>query len=266
MADLSIFMPAIRKDNWNAMYDSISQSCKKYSWELVMCGPFPLTSYLQQKNNVKMVEDFGSPSRAAMIAYFETRGKLIYHVVDDAHFLPDRIDEAIDLYNSLNNNKAIINMKYIEGKNYSGQSMRVDYWHAWGHDGLRLSGIPRHYKISLHHLMDSQYFFELGGYDCKFIYQNFNLHDFIFRAQYDGATVIDSLRDVTSCDHSQKDHKVIEEVHHEHDQPLFNKIYNNPNALKEREKIDINNWAEQSSLWKRFEKGIPKQYSDLVEK
>src|SRR3990167_5546353 len=212
MFDISIFCPAIRTPNWDAMYDSICLSCKKYSFELILCGPFPLTDYLKTKDNVKMIHDLGSPSRCAQLCLFEINGKLCFHVVDDAIFLENAIDEAINYYESLaiKNKHNIINMKYREGKNYSGNSMRENYWMAWGHDSLRLPGIPQNYKISLHHLMDSSYFKELGGYDCSFVYQNFNLHDLMFRAQFNGAIISDSLTDVTTCDHEQKDHKVIE--------------------------------------------------------
>lgn len=266
MIDLSIFLPAIRTTYWDKFYDSIVLSCKKYKWELVLCGPFPLTSYLQTKDNVKMVQDFGSPSRCAQLASFQCEGELLYHCVDDAMFFPDAIDKAIDLYKTLNNKKAIINMKYREGQNFSGDTMRESYWIAYGHDGLRLPGIPSYYRISLHHLLDASYFRELGGYECSYEYQNFNLHSFIFRAQHDGAIVYNSPIDVTTCDHQQKDHRVIEEAHNQNDYPLFLKTYSNSNVLKEMPKIDINNWTQQPSIWTRRFKTIPKQYEDLLEK
>jgi hypothetical protein len=266
MIDVSIFMPAIRTNNWDKMWDSLSLSCARHNWELVLCSPFELTPYLKSKSNVKMIQDYGCPSRCAQLCFFECEGDLVYHSVDDAFFLPDRIDEGVEQFAKQNNDKAIINMRYMEGQNYSGKTMRPDYWMAWGHDGLRLPGIPRHYRIAPHHLMKASYFQELGGYDCSFVYQNFNLHDLIFRAQHNGAIVIDSIRDATTCDHSQRDHKVIEEVHNDYDAPLFAYIYNNPNALAEREKIDINNWATCSSMWKRFSKGLPKGYEELLDK
>lgn len=263
--DISVFCPAIRTNNWKKMYDSLSESCKMHSFELVLCSPFDLPEELKDISNIKLVKDYGSPSRCAQLAYFECEGRLIYHVVDDALFFPDAIDEAIKQYEEFNDPKTIINMKYREGQNYSGGSMRADYWMAWGHDGLRLAGIPRDYKISLHHMMSNKYFGLLGGYDCEYEYQNFNLHDFIFRAQYDGAKVFDSVSDVTTCDHSQLDHRVIEDAHSQHDAPLFNKTYGNVNALKDRTRIDINNWTQQPPIWtRRFKNGIPKEYSELV--
>jgi len=267
MIDLSIFLPAIRTPKWDAMYDSITKSCTKYSWELVMCGPFELTDYLKTKNNVKMIIDLGSPSRCAQLASFECEGKLIYHCVDDALFLENSIDQAIDFYKQKCKHKDVVNMKYREGLNYSGNPMPEAYWIAWFHEPLRLIGIPNHFKISLHHLMDAEYFRELGGYDCEYEYQNFNLHDLMFRLQADGGIIYDSPTDATTCDHfvgSTGDHAPINEADAQHDHPLFRKTYSDPNILQYRKKIDPNNWAQQPAVWtRRFKKGTPKTYQEL---
>ena len=264
MVDVSVFMPAIRQNNWDKMYDSITQSCKKYDWELVMCGPFPLTNYLKAKSNAKMIQDFGSPSRCAQLASFECDGNLLFHCVDDALFLENSIDEAIDFYNANCSHKDIVNMKYREGAGYSGKSMPEAYWTAHFHGDLRLPGIPQDFKISLHHLMNAEYFRELGGYDCSFEYQNFNIHDILFRAQQDGSKIFDSPVDVTTCDHSQLDHHIIEAAHHQNDFPLFRKMYSNPDILKTRIKIDLNNWTQQPPVWTRRFKKIPEKYEDLL--
>ena len=265
MKKLSIFMPAIRTENWDAMYQSIEKSCTTLPWELVLCGPFELTEFLKGKTKTKHVKDFGSPSRCAQLASFECEGDLIFHCVDDALMLEGSIDSCLKQYKLVCGKKDIINCKYREGLNYQGESMRQDYWYAWGHDALRLPGIPRHYKMSCHHILDAEYFREMGGYDCSFLYQNFNLHDFIFRCQWNGSSVIESQVDVTSCDHGQADHKVIEDAHNEHDYPLFKKIYgSDSNALQGR-KIDLNNFSNSPLVWnKRFKNGIPKSYNELV--
>jgi len=267
MIDLSIFLPAIRTPLWDRMYDSITESCTKYSWELVLCGPFCLTEYLKTKDNVKFVKDLGSPSRCAQLASFECDGKLLYHVVDDALFFPNSIDNAILFYNKNCCRKDAINMRYKEGENYSGDSMPMEYWTTQYHGPLRLPGIPKNFKISLHHMLDASYFRELGGYDCSFEYQNYNLHDFIFRLQSDGGIVYDSLDDVTTCNHfpgSSGDHGPINDAHVAHDEPLFLEMYSNSDILLTRKNIDINNWVQQSGLWKRRFKTIPHIYEELV--
>src|SRR5689334_12091110 len=183
--DLSIVIPAIRQSYWFNLYKSIEKSCTKYSWELILISPFDLPNELKEYKNIKLIKDFGHPTRCLQLGIFEADGDLFYHTTDDALLFPNVIDENINKFNSLNNDKLIINMKYREGKDFSGQSMRGNYWLAYGHDGLRLAGIPQHYKISLHHMLKTDYLRELGGYDCGFHHANFSLHDFIFRAQAD---------------------------------------------------------------------------------
>lgn len=262
--DVSVFMPAIRVPNWQKIYESLLTACKKYSFELVLVGPFDLPDQLKQYQNIKTFKDFGSPSRCAQLATLKCDGKLLYHCVDDAIFLENSIDEAMNFYYANCSKKDVVNMRFKEGRNYSGQSMPMEYWTFWHHEPLRLAGIPNHFKISLHHLINAEYFRELGGYDCAFEYQNFNLHDLMLRIQVDGGRIFDSPTDVTTCDHDQPDHKVIESVHDGHDYPLFKQIYSDPNILHSRIKIDINNWSQQPSLWTRRFKTIPKDYNDII--
>lgn len=269
--DLSIFMPAIRTKNWQKIYESILVSCKKYSFELVMVGPFGIPEELKKYENIKHFQDFGSPSRCAQLAAIMSKGRLLYHCVDDAIFLEDSIDQAIDFYYKNCFKRDVVNMRFTEGPNYLGQSLPVEYWQAHYHDSLKLlAGIPHGYKISLHHLLDSEYFRRVGGYDCTFEYQNFNLHDLMFRIQSDGGRIYDSTVEICKCDHGQADHKPIEEAYYECDYPLFTKIYSSPdqNILNSRIKIDINNWlVQQPPIWKRrFNIVVPKDYSDIMPK
>ena len=39
MYDLSVCLAAIRKDNWNRLYNSIVDSIGDYTFELIFCGP-----------------------------------------------------------------------------------------------------------------------------------------------------------------------------------------------------------------------------------
>ena len=269
MTSVSIIMPAIRTNSWDKMYDSMVLSCKRYEWELILCGPFPLTPYLQSKNNVKYIQDYGAPTRCLQLCLFEVEKELIYHTTDDAILFENAIDEAIDLYKEKCGYKDVINMRYREDINYSGKSMDINYWRAYFHGCLRLAGIPSTYKISLHHLMNTEYLREMGGYDCRWHHANFSLHDLMFRVQYDGGIIYDSINDITSCNHfpgQSGDHKAIHDAHVEEDAPLFTKIYSNPNVLNTNNKIDINNWTNADTIWhRRFKQKIPKEYKELLE-
>ena len=268
MYDVSIIMPAIRTPNWDTMYDSIEKSCKKFSFELVMCGPFQLTEKLKKLDNVRMIIDYGSPSRCAQRAAIAARGELIAHLVDDAIFVENSLDQSIELYNAVCTKKDAVNLRYTEGRDYSKEPMHPKYWFAWFHGGLRLQGIPKDYKFACHHLINTEYFKELGGYDCSYEYQNYNLHDLMFRVQYNGGTVWDSPKEVTNCDwypNGMVDHKAIEDAHFNHDEPLFRKMFSDPAALSKRVKISLDNWKKTDEVWKRrFSKGIPKNYDEIL--
>jgi hypothetical protein len=266
--DVSIIMPAIRTPNWDKMYETIKQSCKKYSFELVMCGPFPLTKNLQKQKNVRMIIDNGSPSRCAQIAAINANGNLLAHLVDDALFVENSLDQSVELYNTLCNKKDVINLRYTEGVNFNTKPMPPNYWQASYHAPLRQPAVPHDFKISCHHLIDSQYFKELGGYDCSYEYQNLNLHDLMFRVQYDGGKIYDSPNIVTNCDYDpfgQVDHKPIESAFNDHDFPLFNKMYSKKENLSQRIKIPLNNWQNSEKVWKRrFFNGVAKNYEEIV--
>lgn len=269
MIDVSLIIPAIRTNGWLNFYNSIEKSCKKYLWELILISPFDLPDELKEKNNIKLIKDFGCPTRCLQLGIFEAQGKLCAHTVDDAVLFEDKLDEAIDYYKQNCGYKDVVNLRYREGENYSGQTMRDSYWMAWGHDALRLTGIPQHYKISLHHLLNTDYLIEMGGYDCSFEHANFSNNDLMFRIQADGGKLFDSVSDITTCNHMPDetgDHSPIFKSHNEHDLPLFRQMYSDPDILKKRIKIDINNWASAPSVWtRRFNNGIPKEYKDLID-
>tara|TARA_R110000823_G_scaffold303100_1_gene424417 strand:- start:6189 stop:6998 length:810 start_codon:yes stop_codon:yes gene_type:complete len=266
--DVSIIMPAIRTPFWDEMYDTIEKSCKQKTFELVMCGPFALTEKLKNKSNVKMIIDNGSPSRCAQRAAIESSGDLLAHLVDDAHFIEGALDSAIYLYETICTKKDVINLRYTEGENFNGTTMPMQYWHAHYHPPLRYPSIPTHYKQCCHHLVDREYFIEMGGYDCKFEYQNFNLHDFIFRIQHDGGIVYDSITDVTNCNfYPEKtgDHAPIVEAYINNDEPYFKQLYSDPELLNKRSRIELNNWENSPPVWeRRFSKTIPNTYEEIL--
>lgn len=269
MYNVSIIMPAIRTPRWDSLYDSIQSSCKKNTFELILCGPFELTEKLSKLPNVKHIKDYGSPSRCAQIAAKNASGKLLAHSVDDAIFIEDSLDLAIEDYSQKCTKKDVINLRYTEGLNHNGEEMPIDYWRAWHHPTLRLSSIPEHYRLAIHHLVDREYFIEIGGYDCQYEYQNFNLHDFAFRIQHLGGNIFDSSVRITNCDfypQGMVDHKAIEEAFNMNDYPLFLKMYSTSNALEIRtQEVKFDNFLKTSPIWnRRFKKDLPETYEDIV--
>ena len=253
------------------MYGSLFNACKEHSWELVLVSPFDLPPEMKHFDNVKLIKDYGAPTRAAQIGAIQCEGEYMYHCVDDAIFLPDAIDDAIKFLRQENNKKHVVNMRYREGAMYSGQTLHMGFWAAHSHGELQLPGIPREYKISLHHFMRMDYFKELGGWDCSYEYINHPLHDLMFRVQADGGQLFDSATDATTCNHyvnKSVDHAPIYDAQTYGDKPKFDAIYSQPgNPAADRIKIDLNNWEQSSPIWKRrfeFKDGkLPQSYKEL---
>jgi len=269
MIDVSVLMPAIRVPNWKRMYDSITLSCQKYSFELVLVSPFDLPDSMKDLPNVKLIKDFGHPTRAAQIGLLHCEGRLLYHCVDDALFYTSAIDNAVEMHDKHLSGKDVVNMRYREGSNFSGQEFPPAFWWAHYHGELAaLPGINKEWKMSMHPLMRTGYLKSLGGWDCSFEYINHPLHDLMFRVQADGGRLYDSPTTATSCDHHggrTVDHAAIHDAQTLSDKPKFDKMYALPGTARSRIKIPLNNWESTPDYWQRRFKGTrPTNYEEIL--
>lgn len=264
--DISLLIPTIRTVNWKTVLSTLAESCTKYTYEVVFIGPFDPPPDVPM-DKVNYIRTYASPSVAAQMGLLNCSGELTYHAVDDAKFIPGAIDAAVDLYKRVCGRKDVVNMRYTEDDNYSGKTFVPEFWNAHYHPPMRLAGIPNHYQIALHFLINTDYFRELGGFDCNYEYLNFNLHDFIFRLQYDGGKVYHSETDVTNCNHygnGAVDHAVIEAAYPK-DMGLFTSKYSNPNALRDGSaRIDLNNWHTQPPVWSRRFGKLYTSYEEMI--
>lgn len=265
--DMSVLIPSIRTTNWKVVLDTLKDSCTRYSYEVVFVGPFDPPEGTPM-DNIKFIKSYRCPSAAAQIGAKACEGELIHHTVDDAKFIPGAIDAATDLYKQVCGKKDVVNMRYTEDDNYSGKSFAPEFWVAHHHPPLRLAGIPSNYKISCHFLINREYFLELGGLDCDYEYLNFNLHDLMFRVQYDGGVLHDSPTDVTNCNHYGNravDHGAIEDAYPK-DLNLFTSKFCNPHALRDNAtRLDIDNYLRQPEIWgRRFGKKLYTTYEEMI--
>lgn len=265
--DVSLLIPGIRTHQWKDVIETFKASCTKYSWEVVFSGPFDLPPELAA-DNVKYIKTYANPSVSAQLGAEICSGRLILHEVDDAHFIPGAVDAAVDLYNSVCGYKDVVNCRYTEDAQFSGASFKPEFWYAHTHVPLRLVGIPTNYKLALHFMINRQYFMELGGLDCSYEYLNLNLHDLMFRVQYDGGKIYDSPTDVTNCNHYEGrsvDHGPIHDAYG-HDIGLFTQKYSNPQALHPgMTKIAYDNWRSQPEVWGRRFKKKYASYEEMME-
>lgn len=265
--DMSVLIPSIRTTNWKVVLDTLKESCKKYTYEVVFIGPFDPPPGIDM-TGVKFIKSYRCPSAAAQIGAIACEGDLIHHTVDDAKFIPGAIDAAIDLYRQICRRKDVVNMRYTEDDNYSGKTFPPEYWNAHYHGPLRLSGVLPWMKISCHFLIDRDYFYEMGGFDCNYEYLNFNLHDLMFRIQADSGHLYDSPTDVTNCNHyggRSVDHWAIEDTY-PHDYAKFVAKFSNPQVYGENPlRIDLDNWKNQPEYWdRRFGKKVWNSYEEMI--
>jgi len=255
--EISIILPAIRQENWDALYDSIVMSTSR-RFELIICGPYALTAKLQQLRNVKYVKDFGSPTRASAIASLLAEGKLITWLTDDAILLPRSLDLAIStLYSMGSDYKNVILSKYLEGAVGTHKTHQPDYYYKLnGKPGFRpctySQHLPDEWLIFNTAIMYREFFEELGGLDCNFEHAAMADSDFAIRAQSAGANVKLTQIIMYDCDHGQADHKPIEIAQVQFDEPLIQGKYRDPAWRQKLEThIDLNNWKNFPIVWDR---------------
>ena len=263
--DISIFLPCIRVHNLYKFYESLLKSCKKYTFQIVIAGPFEPYDFFKNLVNFKFIKTYASPTKSAQLAALGCDSKLIYHTTDDVLFIEDSIDTALDYYHNLTSlDDNILSMRYIESANHSNkQSFPFHYWTV----ANSTPGIPikQDFITNVHFLMIKRVFMEYGGFDCCFEYLTHAGADLLLRLQKDGYQVFHSPTDVTTADWYEgntKDHEPISVAQTQHDLQLFYILWQHTGGS--RGKIDYNNFKNYPDVWKRrFNGELPDSYSDL---
>lgn len=243
---ISILVPSIRPYKWMDLYNS-AKSVTNHEFEMVFVGPNDLDN---KPLNMRFFQDYGSPSRCQQIALIKCTGDLVLHCSDDGVFLPNVLDEAVEL----SKNYDIVVGKYYEG-DPSGDSIHIDneYYRINHHKGARSSNIPDNYLIFNTGLIKKELAIEIGGWDTIFEACPISHLDMGIRAQRYGAKTILQQPVMFRCSYTpgnQGDHGPIHYAQTEHDEPLFRSIYSDPNCVN-RIKIDINNWKNSPERWVR---------------
>lgn len=249
MLDISFFLPSIRPFNLNSLYQSIENSVGKYSFEMVVCGPYNLPVELEDKKNVKFIKDYGCPTRCAQIAALFCEAPIISLIADDATCYKGVYKEAIDHYNLMK--LKMLGLKYGEGDNLMGEEK--PYWKMWDHPPLRLWGVPQESPVVLASLMDRELFENIGGYEPDlFPETSWANHSLLLRWQNYLGTPKMFPKHAFMCTWSEKpeglygDHLPIVTAH--------NIGYNNFTKTyyhkTDRTIVDINSWKYCASIWK----------------
>ena len=263
--DITFFFPAIRTNLWLGVYESLRKSCKRYNWELLFCGPFPLPIELENIENVRNVIEHGNVSRAVQVGLLQAQGELIFIGNDDTVYREDAFDSALDLYKAECGPTDIMQCTYVEMGQRGGQPQPNEYWSVGFHGAFRdLRGIDQSWKLATEPVMHRAHFYEMGGFDCRWEYMDGSTHDFMWRSQRNGSKIICSpsyVGDMNWWPDHQGDHGPIHDAMVLHDQALLFREWGTPNA---RLKIHYNNWKGQPEVWKRrFPNKVYDSYEDL---
>jgi hypothetical protein len=254
--EISIIMPGIRRDRWDNVYNSIKESTKR-DFELIICGPYPLTDYLQEQKNVKYVKDWGSSVRASNIAAMLCEGSLVTWTADDATFFKDSLDKNIDILYSLgSDDKNVVLCKYNEGNNQSDVQihMNPNYYRLINSVPV---GAPLREDWFLFNvgIMYRSFFEFLGAWDSSFEGTAMSHNDFAIRAYFHGAKTVLTDVPLFKCDHmpgASGDHGPIFECQHGHDEPLYKQKYKDSSWIMNNHRMDIlKDWKSAPIIWKK---------------
>ncbi len=258
--DLSIIVPSIRTANWQRFVDSVKDSCKKYRCEIIFVGPWK--TEVVSDIPIRHIQSYDRVGVCIQKGCFEAEGKFIFHTVDDGILLPDAIDYSLSYFISRGNFIDILNCRYREGQGFSGREFPEIYWRAGSYPHVYgQKYINPDWRLSLQPIMWREYFIMIGGMDCRFEYSNHSHADLSFRVQSNEGTIIHSPVDISTADHSQKDHGPIQFAQENLDSPVFDALWNAP-----RDKfIEYDNYKEFEGRWKqRFSKEYT-SYDELCE-
>ncbi len=249
--DLSIVLPAIRRENWVRVYESFLNSAKTTTFEVIIVSPYDLPSELQDNDNITFIKDFGSPTRCQQRGLCVANGKYVTECCDDGLYLEGTIDRVVNLLVEDGDRKTIVSCKYCEGNESNWHHMSKDiYYHINHHDAIRSKYVEDHWIMFSVAFFNRDYLMELGGWDSAFATPGMAHQDVAVRAQRDGAKVILTDFCYTNFMHfpgTTGDHAPIHFGHTKEDEPLYKKIYSSPDCVN-RIKIDPNNWKDSPEV------------------
>lgn len=251
---LSVILPGIRVGNWLGFYDKLEESFDA-DFELIIISPYELPDPLKLADDVKYIQDWGSPARCQQIGLANATGEYVTWGADDGYFLDGKLTEAVELLeSSATSRKDIVTCKYIEGADtdlYEEHMEQDEYYKINFSNGLKSEHIPDDYWILNVGIVNTEYAKEIGGWDSRFQVTTIAHMDFAVRTQRNGSRYIMMKEPIFVCSHMPDmtgDHAPVHVAHLGHDEPLFRRIYNDKRSLT-RINIPLNNWTESPERW-----------------
>lgn len=248
--EISIILPSIRNEKLLGVYTSILDSTKR-SFELIIIGPNQLPVELQNKSEIVYISSFASPIVASQIGAELARGEIFLWSADDAIFLPNALDESIELLRSMGDNyKNVVVAKYYEGSEAVKPLQPDAYFKINNTPWTSSPHAKDDWWIFNVAIMYRKFFEELGGWDTGYQSCPLSHTNLAMRAYIAGANVQMANNPLLNCDHGQNDHFPIEHSMHEHDSPRYNWQFKGEKINAEIV-IPFDSWKDQPEIWTR---------------
>jgi len=251
---LSIFLAGIRTSLWKDLYDSIPLATTIDDYELIFVSPYDLPLELKGNPKVRLIKDYGCPSRCYQLGLLHSRGEYVVWAADDGVFSPTMsIDKAFR--DIPKHKKGLVSLKYFEGPVVAAARKQEhnEWWYLRRHKTLKKCPYANsNYFMVMNALIRRDYFMEIGGFDCRFEHLGVGAVDVGVRLQNDGGEVVlgEKFLDVGHMPGNSGDHAPIHAAHVENDYPLFVRIYTSQSGSN-RSKIDFDNWKQSPDVWTR---------------
>jgi hypothetical protein len=252
--DISVLCPGIRIPNWKKLYLSC-QDAFSGSWEFVLITPYELPEELKEYDNIKVINDWGTPIRCQQRGLIESEGDFITWAADDGHYTPGSLDKSFALLKDLDY-KNVVTGTYSEGYNPENiENMKKwEYYNLKFHNSTNHPYIPDDALILNVGLIPRKLLGEVGGWDaetfevCPMAYSDLSI-----RFNHLGVNFIKQEGVMFVCGHMpghEGDHGPIHDAQVFFDEPKMRKMYSDK-VSEARINIDLDNWKKSPERWER---------------
>ena len=276
MIDLTVILTGIHPEDWVMFCDTLESAAVNLTYELIIIGPYPPTPEVQGRDYVRFVKRQACPNRCIQEATTMANGKYL-SVACEGVFVPNSYDNMFLMLDSHNKeHKTVITGKYVEGASTTHKKRRSKLPHFRGGfypKAIKLHGTDEYWRISFHaaiasefipndwltmnlHVIKTEYWKEIGGFDCQFECQSMALADLATRIQRDGGQIYLTNFFLMYLDHvpgvpgdPQKGHGPVYHAQIDHDQPLYRSIYDHESCLDRV--VNYDNWKLAPKNWGR---------------
>lgn len=262
---VSILLPSIRPQNLSLYFEALKKACEYNEFQLVIVSPYiNYPENVLKDSRVTFLHSYANPNVCLAQAASLAKSDFLYNNTDDGLIQENALDIAIEFFENKVGNRLrdidIVNMQYVEDvlnldltPKKEPTAFHPNYWATFCNPDFNKPAINPNWRIAPHFFMRRNYFEKLGGLDMRFHYNNYSLHDLVFRAQYNGSKVYDFPFPAFFCSHLPGitgDHESVNNAQIYHDKPLWDELYDKEDSISNRVFLNLNDWKKEEKVWK----------------